>query len=650
MYTDYEIRHLPLTVKRNRQAVEAFLAANGLRLDDVDYYAALYPCGEEEIVAGGGLCGDVIKCIAVSEAVRDEGLSNRLVSHLVSVATADGHTSVKLFTKPENRALFESLGFTFLAEAPEAIFMENGQRGIAAYCYYLRSLCNPSQSPSQKPYGPSQPSPEGRALESEGVQRRETKTGREGTGVIVMNANPFTRGHRYLVEQAAAQVERLYVIAVKEEKSLFSYAERLAMMQAGCRDLTNVTVCEGSDYAVSAATFPTYFLKQIDDATDTHIALDLDLFARHIAPALEATVRFVGTEPTDTLTARYNRRMNELLPARGIRVVEIERLSDAEGAVSASRVRRCLHEGRLPEAARLVSPVTVPYLLSQLATDALQQELDTTPKPGLVDRQDNGAHRDMDHALMSKSIRTLRPYFTRLARLGFQAALPAIEEVREAGQEAEAAMLRATTGVNTHKGALFSLGLMTVAAAHLLCKEAEESRHPLQTDNNKEENNRQENNNQQENNHRQEEIRRLLSKLAEGFPTPTGTHGSRVRRLYAVKGAVANAREAYPDLFGDWLPFYRAHRDDTYALHKTLLRIMSSLDDTNIYYRRDAATVARVRREAAEALEHFSVEALEEMNRTFIRENISPGGSADMLALTLLADAVTSQRGASLAC
>lgn len=582
MYSDYEIRQLPLSVKSNRQAVSEFLAANGLRLDAVDYYAALYACGEEEILAGGGLCGDVIKCIAVSPRVRDEGMTNRLVSHLISVAMGEGHTSVKLFTKPENRAMFESLGFSLIAQSPEAIFMENGGRGLSAYCQYLRTLRDEASSKTN-----------GKA------------------GAIVMNANPFTRGHRYLIEQAAAQVAHLYIIAVKEDKSQFGYTERISMMRAGCQDMPNVTVCEGSDYAVSASTFPTYFLKKIDAATDTHITLDLDLFARHIAPALGTTVRFVGTEPTDDLTARYNRLMKELLPPKGIRVVEIERLCEDGEAISASAVRQILAGGCLQEAARMVYPTTVPYLISSLASAALQKEVDTTPKPGLVDRKDNGAHRDMDHRLMTKSIRTLHPFFTQLAALGLGAELPDVGKVRATGMEAEKAMLQATGGVNTHKGALFSFGLTAVAAAFLLHNQGKIDAGKL---------------------------RNTISALASHFPKPQGTHGSQVSGQYAVKGALANACDGYPQLFDDWLPFYRQCVGDEYALHKTLLHIMSALDDTNIYFRKDAGTARRVKQEAGALLQDFSVEALEEMNRRFISENISPGGGADMLALTIFID------------
>ena len=143
-------------------------------------------------------------------------------------------------------------------------------------------------------------------------------------------------------------------------------------------------VLEGSAYAISAATFPTYFLKDLSEASETQMRLDLDLFGRWIAPALNATVRFVGSEPSDPLTNRYNRLMLEVLP---LDVVEIPRLN----AVSASAVRASLAQGRLSAASALCPASSRPYLVAALADRALRMELDTPCKPGLVGPDGNGA-------------------------------------------------------------------------------------------------------------------------------------------------------------------------------------------------------------------------------------------------------------------
>lgn len=438
-----------------------------------------------------------------------------------------------------------------------------------------------------------------------------------------MNCNPFTLGHRYLIEQAAKQVERLFVMVVREDCSLFAYAERKAMVEQGVAHLENVTVIDGSEYAISQATFPTYFLKRLDDAADTQMLLDLDLFHRHIAPALGATVRFVGTEPTDQLTRRYNQLMHEVLAD----VRETARLEKKGNAVSASRVRKAMEQGDMSTIRQLVPPTTLPYIIAHLATQALQAELDTTPKPGLVDKDNNGAHRDMDYALMQRSIDTLHPYFVKLALLGSTDALPSHTAIRDAGIEAEKAMLSATNGVNTHKGALFSMGLAVVAAAHEERKIAANEEQILKERNGGED--------------VLVSLQTTIKALAASFPDTSGTHGSKAKLLSkgttAIKGALDNAREGYEMLFAEWLPFYieRRKERDAHTLHKTLLRIMCDLDDTNVIYRTDLATAEEVKQEARALLDSFSKAALKDMDRHYTTRNISPGGAADMLSLTV---------------
>ena len=694
-----EIQTLNPATPRQRQRIEAFLKRNALRIDDMNYYAAVLD-DDGEMIAGGGLKDDVIKCVAVDDAHKGEAIANTLVSHLISHANQEGYGCIKLFTKPKNRQLFESLSFRLLAEAPEAILMETGIGGISNTVEALKKI--KEESEKYKEYNKECKEDNKECKEDNKECKEDSKeckeeektnlntttpqhlntsylntttpqhlntsylntstpqllntsylntstpqhlnTTMQPTGCIVMNCNPFTLGHRYLIEQAAKQVERLYVMVVREDCSLFAYTERKAMVEQGVADIENVSVIDGSDYAISRATFPTYFLKRLDDAADTQMLLDLDLFRRHIAPALGATVRFVGTEPTDQLTRRYNQLMHEALKD----VREINRLEKDGNAVSASRVRKAMEEGDMNTIRQLVPPTTLPYIIAHLATQALQAELDTTPKPGLVDKDNNGAHRDMDHALMQLSINTLHPYFVRLAFLGFADTLPSHTVIRDAGIEAEKAMLEATNGVNTHKGALFSMGLAVVAAAYEEKKAAA--------------------NKEVRGKEREEEylssLQLTIKALAASFPDTSGTHGSKAKQLSngttTIKGALDNAREGYEKLFAEWLPFYNERRKshDAHALHKTLLRIMCDLDDTNVIYRTNVATAEEVKQEARALLASFeeayaaedkekcasaieekcaSAEllALKDMDRRYTERNISPGGAADMLSLTV---------------
>lgn len=613
-----EIQTLNPTTPRQRQRIEAFLKRNGLRFDDMHYYAAITD-DDGEMIAGGGLKGNVIKCVAVDDAHKGEAIANTLISHLIAHANEEGHSNVMLFTKPKNRQLFESLSFRLLAEAPEAVLMETGIGGLNNMVEQLKKIkeegevCKENNQECKKE--------EKTNLNITTPQPLTTTTPLRG--VVVMNCNPFTLGHRYLIEQAAKQVERLFVMVVRENCSLFAYAERKAMVEQGVAHLENVTVIDGSEYAISQATFPTYFLKRLDDAADTQMLLDLDLFRRHIAPALGATVRFVGTEPTDRLTRRYNQLMHEVLAD----VRETARLEKKGNAVSASRVRKAMEQGDMSTIRQLVPPTTLPYIIAHLATQALQAELDTTPKPGLVDKDNNGAHRDMDYVLMQRSINTLHPYFVKLALLGCADALPTHTSIRDIGIEAERAMLSATNGVNTHKGALFSMGLAVVAAAHEERKIAANEEQILKERNGGED--------------VLVSLQTTIKALAASFPDASGTHGSKAKLLSkgttAIKGALDNAREGYEMLFAEWLPFYieRRKERDAHTLHKTLLRIMCDLDDTNVIYRTDLATAEEVKQEARALLDNFSETALKDMDRHYTTRNISPGGAADMLSLTI---------------
>ena len=627
----YENRHIsemPLSSPFFRNKVERFLGENGLRMEALDVYYAI----EDEdgnILAGAGLSRDIIKCIAVAEQARQEGLVAPLVSHLISLASARGILELKLFTKPENQAIFESLGFHLLASAPKAILMENG-RGLERYCAYLKGFAK-----------------EGRC------------------GVVVMNANPFTLGHLYLLQEAARQVDTLYVIPVAEEGQLFSYPERRDMIIAGCARPTaeenyflpsKVVVLEGSDYQISAATFPTYFLKDLSDAAETQIRLDLDLFARHIAPALNASVRFVGSEPLDALTNHYNTLMREVLP---IDVVEIPRLkfasvcpgaeenyfsqgfaknqfssanetpmpsSGAENQfsteISASYVRRALEAGDFAAAASLCPRSSWPYLLAQLAQRALTMELNLPLKPGLVCPDSNGAHSDMDYALMQRGIAAIRPFFAPMAMAD------TTETLRQLGIEAEMAMMAATGGVNTHRGAIFCLGL----ALNAWMQGA----------------------------HNEELMQNRLAETAQSIFRIQLSNNGLATTPEALCGARQMAASGYRILFEDWLPYLRTDERASSPLHlqKLLLRIMSTLDDTCVVKRAGAERAQLVKGEAEAMLmaeekwffakpceKYFSSDEtkqnqLQELCDRYAAEGISPGGAADMLALTIFIDSI----------
>ena len=240
-------------------------------------------------------------------------------------AFARGERQLFVFTKPSNEPLFRSLSFFPVAACGEAMLLESTRGGLRRYLD---------------------------ALPKHG----------ENCGAVVMNCAPFTLGHQYLVDQARRACDWLYVFVLSEAKGIFPPEDRLELVRQGCQAYSNVSVHPTMGYLISNATFPTYFLKDQNRGGEISCQLDLEIFASRFAPALGLRKRFVGTEPLDPVTRRYNEALQSFLPGRGISVVEVPRLEAEGGPVSASRVRRCLASGDWQLLQQLVPHTTFTYL------------------------------------------------------------------------------------------------------------------------------------------------------------------------------------------------------------------------------------------------------------------------------------------------
>ena len=331
MEISYSRRDINPQLSFERQELAAFLDKHHLRCDDDIEFAAAFVDDESDEIVGCGCCsGPILKCFAVDEALRGQNLMGQLISILVSNRFAEGFSRLFVYTKPENQPLFGGAGFYTIAATDRVAMMENRPNGLGQFTDSVR-----------------QDAPEGALI-----------------GAAVMNCNPFTLGHRHLVEYASAHCDLLYLFVVEEDRSRFPFADRLRLVQEGTADLMNVRVCPGGPYMISSATFPTYFLKKEDDAVAIQARLDLTIFAEKLAPALGISRRFVGQEPVCPVTGKYNAVMRELLPRHGVEVCEIPRKETADGVIiSASTVRECL-DGKHPELdlRQLVPETTYRYL------------------------------------------------------------------------------------------------------------------------------------------------------------------------------------------------------------------------------------------------------------------------------------------------
>ena len=570
----FELRDMPLSLDFMAKRRDEFLASCGLRSEPADYAVGVYD-SSDRLMGTASLSGDVIKCVATAPCVRGESLTPAMLTSIMEYASRHGIRNLRVFTKPEYESAFALMAFHKAGEGEGCVMMEQDPGRLRRYCDYLGQL---------------------------------ERHGR--VGCIVVNANPMTIGHLYLIEKAAAETDTLFVIPVADDiDGGFSYRCRVRILRRATAHLPSVQVVEGSPYAVSRSTFPSYFIKELSDVTAAHISLDLDLFLRHIAPALSVDVRFVGTETKDPLTAAYNEEMHRRLPSAGIELREIPRLATGcDGLpVSASWVRELIDSGRSGEALSLVAEAAIPNVLARAASVALQGELDLTPKPGLVDRANSGAHRDMDYPMMMRSITALEPVFARLAEIAINGE-PDAADLQTIGIEGERRMLEATGGVNTHRGALFSIGLAVVAAARIYslgrCLTISA-------------------------------IRKMISSIACRMPRSEGTHGDGVRKRYGIPGALEAARDGYPEA---------AHVASMSDPHRMLLSLMSRIEDSNVWHRAGAdgaAYVKTVSRQALKVSESEMPELLRQLDADFMARRISPGGAADMLALAFFLRAVS---------
>ncbi len=312
----------PLPGGQNKEYLE-LLELCGLR-DEGDADVVALMTEDDRLVACGALAGHTIKQLAVDTDHEGLGLMASVLSALISEAAARGVHRLFLCTKPDNLKMFVSMGFHAIAETAEAVLLENRRGGIESF---LESI-----------------------PKYEGV-----------CGAVVCNCDPFTLGHRHLIEYAAAHCDNLYVFAVSEKGSMFSPEERLEMIRKGTADILNCHVFESDMYLISRATFPAYFVRDESRADLVKSDLDLDLFCRKIAPALGISRRFAGEEPFSPVTRAYNERMKELLPEHGISFEEIPRLSE----ISAGKVRELIRDGESEKTKELVPESTYAVIQSR---------------------------------------------------------------------------------------------------------------------------------------------------------------------------------------------------------------------------------------------------------------------------------------------
>lgn len=335
MYDSYEEARIYPNDRQRQKELSALLEKEGIRQDgNLEYTLGLYD-DDYKLVATGSYYANTLRCLAVDSRHQGEGLLNRIVSRLVDLRAQDGVFHLFLYTKCDKSPFFQDLGFAEICRVEGLVaFLENRRDGFARYLAQL---------------------------EKESAQKALPQGGKQAA--IVMNANPFTLGHRYLVEQAAARCDLLHLFVVTEDASLVPFSARYRLVQEGVADLPNIIVHQTGSYMISSSTFPSYFIKDAGDVIQAQARLDIQVFKK-IAAALGISARFVGEEPFSQVTSIYNGIMKEELAKDGLDCHIIPRREEGGRAISASAVRQHIHDGELEAIRALVPESTYRFFLT----------------------------------------------------------------------------------------------------------------------------------------------------------------------------------------------------------------------------------------------------------------------------------------------
>lgn len=348
--TDFRQETLDLENPFDLKLVKDFLA--GLRFEfdpsEVECTMIVYNL-KGELVGTGSHLGRILKYVAVASKFRDTTAFALIVTYMTEkLLKIYKHTFV--FTRPENSVRFRGLGYTEIATAePLFTVLEFGFESIFTYQDYLKTLRIPVETAN--------------------------------VAAMVVNCNPFTNGHKFLIEKAASENEVVYLFVVEEDRSAFPFAVRWELIRKGIAHLKNVVMVRGGMYIVSGAIFPSYFLKNeaINDVMQKQAELDVKIFANYVVPILGIKKRYVGTENYCKVTGAYNQAMKVILPSFGVEVIEIVRKAIGSGTdnspdyISASKVRKAIKHDQLEKIIDFLPDSTREFLFSDESFEIRQK-------------------------------------------------------------------------------------------------------------------------------------------------------------------------------------------------------------------------------------------------------------------------------------
>lgn len=323
---------------REIKNISTFLESLGIKLEaDIDY-SVVYK-ENDKILASASKSNNILKCFGVDKSLQGENITSVMLTALVNKLCEEGIFHYFLFTKKEKEDIFISLGFKLLYRGELSSLLENGIYSIDDKLVKMKKDFNISGENS----------------------------------AIVLNCNPYTKGHRYLIEEASKKSKTLLLFIVQEDRSVFSFNDRLEIVKEGVKDIKNAVVIPGGEYIISSASFPTYFLKKKEEMVLSQAQIDAGIFGKYFCSEFNIKDRYVGREPLDFVTNQYNNALLEELNKFGVNLHIIERLKLGETIVSASYVRKLIKEDRISEAFKLLPEATINFLSSPKGHDVIKK-------------------------------------------------------------------------------------------------------------------------------------------------------------------------------------------------------------------------------------------------------------------------------------
>lgn len=305
-------------LNNEKELVKEFLDKFDLKYaDDID--KTFYLEDDNKIIGTISISAYIIKDLAVDPSYQGENLASTLINETLNYFRINNIFSYQVFTKAIYEETFKNLGFRVLVRTDKLVMLEGGVSSIDEEINKIKKVLELNFS---------------------------TLDENTQLAAVVLNANPITNGHIHLIEEAKKQYNHVVVFIVEEDKSIFSFKERLSLAYLATRRLSNVYVMASSKYIVSSLTFPDYFLKNETEKIEENAKVDALIFKNYFMKKLHIKKRFVGSEDNNKMQI-YNQTLKDIL---GDELEIIDRLKEDGEVVSAKKVRSLLEEGKIDEA------------------------------------------------------------------------------------------------------------------------------------------------------------------------------------------------------------------------------------------------------------------------------------------------------------